>query len=344
MKKIGIFDADTVTPEEILMASDFTPIRLLGNPDIPIEKVNEHIQPTHCMWARNILELALQDKFNEIHGLVTSHGCDCTNREYDIWNECVDLEFMYFLNVPLKRNASALIFFKDDLKELMRQLEEYFNVKITNEKLKEAIKLTNEIRVILKELSELRSKFVIKSSEFHELVRYTQTNKKNEVLRHLKSKKEEFQNRKPLNNSLKRILLTGSVIDDTEFVRFLENLGLQVVADDLCVGSRYFWNLISEKIDPFDAIAHYYLNKPIYSTKIPSQSRFYFLKKLTEMYKIDGVLNVAQKFCEVILYDHPFMSKRFKELEIPYNFIEVEYNRESYKQLTTRFEAFKEML
>jgi len=29
MKKIGYFDADVVTPEEIFMAAGFTPIRLL---------------------------------------------------------------------------------------------------------------------------------------------------------------------------------------------------------------------------------------------------------------------------------------------------------------------------
>ena len=127
-------------------------------------------------------------------------------------------------------------------------------------------------------------------------------------------------------------------------LKFLETIGLQVVIDDLCIGTRYFWDSIAENGDPLLSIAKYHLNKPIYSTKIPSQSRFKFLQKLATQYKVDGVINIAQKFCEVILYDHPFMTKKFKELEIPYLFVELEYNRESYKQLATRFEAFKEML
>ena len=32
------------------------------------------------------------------------------------------------------------------------------------------------------------------------------------------------------------------------------------------------------------------------------------------------------------------------ELEIPYLFVEMEYSRESYKQLATRFEAFAEII
>jgi benzoyl-CoA reductase/2-hydroxyglutaryl-CoA dehydratase subunit BcrC/BadD/HgdB len=77
---------------------------------------------------------------------------------------------------------------------------------------------------------------------------------------------------------------------------------------------------------------------------MPSYDRFEFLKKLAEKYKVDGVINIAMKFCEPMLYDHPFLNKRFKELQIPYIFIEMLYNREQYKQLSTRFEAFAEMI
>ncbi|MHA2183315.1 MAG: 2-hydroxyacyl-CoA dehydratase [Promethearchaeota archaeon] len=68
------------------------------------------------------------------------------------------------------------------------------------------------------------------------------------------------------------------------------------------------------------------------------------MKDFANKYKVDGVINVAQKFCEPVLYDHPYFSKKLKELGIPYLFVEMEYSRESYKQLTTRFEAFKEII
>ena len=112
----------------------------------------------------------------------------------------------------------------------------------------------------------------------------------------------------------------------------------------MCIGSRYFWNLVDEDKEPIKALAEYHLTKPQYSTKMPSYDRFNFLKGLAEKYKVDGVINIAQKFCEPMLYDHPFMNKKFKELGIPYTFIEMLYNREQYKQLATRFEAFAEII
>ena len=345
MVKIAYFDADVVTPEEIFIAAGFTPMRLLGDPTIEHDKVNEHVPPTHCVWAKNILEQAIRGLNPEIKGVVTSHGCDCTNREFDIWVESVDIDFLFYLNVPLKRDKIALKFFLDDIKELISQIEEKFKIKILTEKIKEAINFTNQIRRLLKEISEYRSKMILKGSEFHELVKLSQTNDKKDVLDILKQKLIELKNKAPFTEKkMKRILLTGSIIDDTEFLIFLEEKGFQVVADDLCIGSRYFWNTIEEDKDPIVAIAEYHLSKPLYSTKMPSYDRFEFLKELAEKYEVDGIINIAMKFCEPMLYDHPYMNKKFKELEIPYIFIEMLYNREQYKQLSTRFEAFAEIV
>lgn len=344
MNKIGYFDAGVITPEEIFIAADLVPIRLLGDPTISIDKANEHIPPTHCFWARNLLEQAING-LEDIKGIIATHGCDCTNRQFDIWLECVDIDFMYFLNAPLKRGKNASKFFLDDIKEMILQLEEKFKVKITDEKIRNAIKLMNKIRSILKELSEYRNKMLLKASEFHALVREVQQQEKNEALKMLKNKLEEIKDRKPFSGeNLKRVLLTGSIIDDTEFIKHLETLGYQIVADDLCIGARYFWDLVDENDEPIQSLVNYHLSKPISSTKVPSYNRFNFIKDLAEKYDVDGVINIAQKFCEPILYDHPYMNKKFKELEIPYLFIEMEYNRESYNQTSTRFEAFAEII
>jgi len=345
MKKIGIFDSGVETPEEIIMAADFIPYRLFGDPTIQPDKANEHIPPTHCIWTRNLLEQAIGGLNKDIVGIIATHGCDRTNREFDIWLECVNLDFMFFHNSPRKRSKLALNFFIDDMKELITQLEGNFDVRISDEKLQTNIKKMNQIRSLLKKISEFRKCMVLKGSEFHELVKNAQQNNKDDTLKSLQSKLEELKNKKPMNqNTFKKVLLTGSDIDDTEFIKFLEELGFHIVIDDLCVGTKYFWDSVDENDDPMKALATYHLSKPIYSTKFPSYERFEILRKLAKEYEVDGVINIAQKFCEPMLYDHPYLNKKFKELEIPYLFIEVTYNRESYKQLSTRFSAFAEMI
>jgi benzoyl-CoA reductase/2-hydroxyglutaryl-CoA dehydratase subunit BcrC/BadD/HgdB len=345
MNKIAILDSAVETPEEIIIAAGLVPFRLFGDPTISVDEANEHVPPNHCIWAKNLLEQAFKGLNNDIKGIITTHGCDCTNREFDIWLECINLDFFYFLNAPLKRDQAALKFFIDDINELINQLEEKFNVHITSEKISDAIKLMNQIRALLREISNYRSKMVLKGSNFHALVKNVQQLDKKKALDLLKSKLEELKTQNPQpNKNIKKVLLTGSVIDDTEFIKFLENVGFHIIVDDLCTGTKYFWQDVDETEEPIKALAKYHLSKPIFSTKFPSYNRFEVVRSLATKYNVDGVINIAQKFCEPILYDHPYFSKKFKELGIPYLFVEMEYNRESYKQLTTRFEAFKEII
>lgn len=344
--KIAIFDSGVETPEEIIIAAGFIPCRLFGDPSIEPDRANEHIPPTHCVWTRNLLEQAIKGLDKDIVGLVCTHGCDRTNREFDIWLECVDLDFMFFLNSPRKRGKLALKFFMDDMKELITQLEDKFDVIITPEKIKDAIKLMNKIRSLLRELSEWRKKMILKSSEFHAMVKLAQQKDKDEVIRILESKLNELKGQKPIDAAnLKKVLLTGSDIDDTEFIKYLEDLGFYMVIDDLPIGTKYFWDTVDEEGDPIEALARYHLTKPIYSTKFPSYERYEVIKKLAQDYEVDGIINIAQKFCEPILYDHPYLNKMVKEdLKLPYLFVEMTYSRESYKQLSTRFSAFAEII
>jgi benzoyl-CoA reductase/2-hydroxyglutaryl-CoA dehydratase subunit BcrC/BadD/HgdB len=345
MKKIGIFDSGVDTPEEIIIAAGFIPYRLFGDPSIEPDKANEHIPPTHCVWTRNLLELAINNLDKDIVGIITTHGCDRTNREYDIWRECIDLDFMYFLNSPRKRDNAALKFFINDINELIAQLEDNFKINITEDKLTDAIKKMNEVRKLLREISEYRKNMIITGSEFHGIVKNVQQLHKDEALILLNSKLENLKERQPFSKKdFKRILLTGSDLDDTEFIRYVESLGFQIVIDDLGIGTKYFVNDVKENGNPIENIAEYHISKPIHATKFPSYQRFEILKKLAIEYNVDGVINIAHKFCEPVLYDHPFLRKKFKELEIPYLFTEMTYSREAYKQLSTRFSAFAEII
>jgi benzoyl-CoA reductase/2-hydroxyglutaryl-CoA dehydratase subunit BcrC/BadD/HgdB len=345
MKKIGIIDSCVETPEELILAGDLMPHRLFGDPSLTPLKADEHIPPTHCVWARNILEQGLRGLPEDIVGLISTHGCDAMNRQFDIWLDNVDMEFMFFLNSPLKHDESAKKFFIRDMKELIKQLEEHFKAKITEEKIWESISVMNEIREKLKALSHYRTEMKLKYSELHSLIKSVQIIGKEKALDLISEKLNEVKSRDPLeSNNLKNILLTGSALDDTEFIRSLEEGGYHILIDDLCLGSHYFWEQIEERDDPFEALAEYHFQKPIYSTKMPSHQRYQFIEHLIDQYQVQGVINIAEKFCESILYDHPFMKKKLKEKGIPYLFVEKEYDKEAYQQLKTRFDAFHEII
>ena len=59
------------------------------------------------------------------------------------------------MHLPHTRNSYSFELWKNEIKELIKKLEEKFNVEITEEKLKDAIKLCNEERNVMKEFFSL---------------------------------------------------------------------------------------------------------------------------------------------------------------------------------------------
>ncbi len=345
--KIGYVDPSFNTPEELIMAANLIPHRIFGDPTIDLMDANKFVPPNHCFWARNCLQRGLNGLDKDIKGIIITHACDCSNREFDIWFYHIPYDFYYFLNAPLKRDKISLKFFINDIKELKFQLEEHFGVEITDKKLYEAINLTNEIRKLLKKISEYRNKGLLLGSEFHAIIKNAYKSDKKDVLHNLKEKLKKLEIKEPLpyvDGSKKRILLTGSILDDTEILKYLESLGFEIITDDLCIGTRYFHNKIEITGDPIKDIANFHLSKPPYSTEHPSSGRFDFIKGLAEKYQVQGVICLVQKFCEPLLYEYPFFRDSFKKIGMPFIFLEKEYKRDSYNQLTTKFEAFKEIL
>ncbi len=72
---------------------------------------------------------------------------------YELLGEIKDT---YVMNLPNSQNNSySFELWKNEIKAFIKKLEKKFNVTITEEKLKEGIKLCNEERRVLKELYSL---------------------------------------------------------------------------------------------------------------------------------------------------------------------------------------------
>lgn len=68
------------------------------------------------------------------------------------------------------------------------------------------------------------------------------------------------------------------------------------------------------------------------------------IKELVDEYKVEGIIDVVLQSC------HPFSVERYQvkklseDLKIPYMSIETDYSKTDVGQLTTRIQAFIEML
>ncbi len=210
MDKLAYFDSSHDFPEEIAMAAGFTPYKILGDVKTPNDPADQYLQNFICPAARSFMTEALAHS-GEWAGIVLAHGCDTTHRFYDIWKMHVKTPFLHYLNVPMNyERKSAAKFFKLEMKILIRKLEANFGVKITDVKLKEAIKISNEIKGKLQKLGVMRGERDITNREYLDLCVKSLQLPKADILTLLDKKIVEWAAKPVVPASKKKILLTGS--------------------------------------------------------------------------------------------------------------------------------------
>ena len=319
------------------------PYKILGKKDFSTALADQYIPQFICANARSFLNQALEESSNW-RGIAIAHGCDATNRQFDIWDLHVQTPFLYYFHNPLRTDKIAYRFFIREIKALITALQSQFNIKITLDQLEKAIKVSNQVKILLQKISKLRITKDISNSEYFEVVKYSVQNPKEEVIPYLESISSDWMTRNPFPINKHPIFLTGSDITHALWFDLLEKVNLRVVRDDLSIGERYFATLIPTDKDPISNIAKYYLKIPRSSTKHPINPRINYILKACKTENIHGVISQIIKFCEVFAYDAPFLKSQLEKIQVPVIHLEREFTENIDQQISTRLEAFVELL
>jgi benzoyl-CoA reductase subunit C len=336
----------THTPEEIICAANTLPIRVLGSLErTPL--ADAYLPQNVCSFCRSSFDQALKGIYDYLDGYIVSNTCDNCGMMYDMWKYHVKLPYFYFINTPHTRGKKAQDFFYDEVNRLKESLENNFKTKITKESLKNAIKVYNENRILLKKVYELRKNKppLISGAEALEIVLSSMLTPKEEHNKLLKELLSQIESRSDEPERGARLLVSGSIMDHPEMIRTIESLGANVVADDLCTGSRYFWDLVNDSTaDPLHAIADRYLNKIPCPFTVESEDRFKHTLEMAKRYDVEGAIIFVLKFCDTHLFDAPILVEELKAQGYPVLFLEWEHAMTGIAGLKTRIEAFLEIV
>jgi benzoyl-CoA reductase subunit C len=140
-------------------------------------------------------------------------------------------------------------------------------------------------------------------------------------------------------------MVTGSVMNNPEFIRSIEDVGGLVVTDELCTSTRYWSDpVILDGRPPLEAISRRYLSNFPCARMVPSDERFDRILQLVRDYKVDGVISQIIRYCVPYAHDLPLLTDRLKKVDIPLLSLDVEYGTSGSGQIGTRVQAFLEML
>ena len=154
---------------------------------------------------------------------------------------------------------------------------------------------------------------------------------------------KELGEKKSKNESKARLMIIGSVIDKSEVIELIESQGGIVVTDELCTGTRYFWDDVDENDEPLAALARRYLDKVNCSCMIAGDRRFKHIEKMMSQFNVQGAVIVHQKFCTPHGNDYPYLKQWFTEKGIPHLLLEIDIPTPG-GQIKNRVQTLVEML
>lgn len=350
-KVVGTFC--TYTPRELIYAADAMSVSLCSTSDETVPDAEKVLPKNLCPLVKSSYGFAITDKcpymyFSDI--IIGETTCDAKKKMYELLGEIKDT---YVMQLPHSKNNFSMALWKNELIELVKKLEEKFDVKITEDKIKDAIKLCNEERKAIKEFLNLAklNPSPIKGSDMHEALyssnfKFDRKLYINEIKSLTNSLKEKYDSGEtPFKKGTPRILITGcptgGLVD--KIVKQLEEAGSSVVCFENCVGTKNFEMLVDENKEPIDAIAERYLNIPC-SIMTPNDGRMDRIKEYIKDYSVDGVVDVTLTACHTYAIETEKVRRAVESCGKSYLAIETNYSNSDSGQLKTRLEAFVEML
>jgi benzoyl-CoA reductase subunit C len=155
-----------------------------------------------------------------------------------------------------------------------------------------------------------------------------------------------------------RLLVWGSIIDDTALVDMIEDAGANVVIDDTCVGRRAYDTDVKPTENPIDGLAHHYLahikcprtfREAVYGETRKDhmadlESRFGYLKDYAEGWSVNGAILQSVKYCDTHGYEVPGLKDYFDSFGLPNTYLEHDYTEGALAPLRTRVQAFLELI
>ena len=188
--------------------------------------------------------------------------------------------------------------------------------------------------------------------EFHVLCLASYVCPKYLILDKLEETLEELKTREPDDRPWRaRVLVVGSEIDDSEFIKLIEEQGAFVCCDRFCFGSYPGRTeiVLNDEEDALTQICRHYVQH-CQCPRMMSMDKVYgrkeYVAKLAEEYGADGIIYEQVKFCDPWAYERTLGSSMLN-LDFGYPVLSVDRPyaiASSAGQMRTRVQAFVESM
>ncbi|UWG98730.1 2-hydroxyacyl-CoA dehydratase family protein [Dehalobacter sp. DCM] len=341
-------------PEELVYASGAIPIGLAkgGDAETLMESL-KYVPRFICTWCRSQIGYKMSgDLLYQVPHLMVVPATDCNARSIgDLWNYWTDTPaFLY--GVPHNKQPEAVDYFSLGLNKLKTKLEELTGNKITDEKISDAVVKQNQIRTLLKDISDLRKKPgkpVISSFDYVRLHHYSFCADQDFLIDCLTEIYNDLKNKESEQVDCIRLFFTGGTLahGDYRVYELLDQIGGEIVYEDFAGCLRPYENNVKlDGTDPLAALTDAYFTQrmdPAWNR--PSNHRVYPMIDNIKAFGAQAVIWYQLLYREAYDMQAFFFDKIIeKETGVPMLKIESDYDASEKGNVKTRLESLIEMV
>ena len=346
-------------PEVLLNLPGCFAVKLRAPRTSSMEMGTYYMSSFNCEFARALLERSLEGGFSfldciiepfacsqmtsAIENIENLHTCDKNNEKF----------FVSHVDTPMKADENAVRHMTRMCRaRALNKLNEVFGIDVSDDALRTAVGNYNEICALINEIGQYRKADnpTITGYEFAVLCLATYCAPWYLIKDKLKETAKELKSRKPGKEKQFRVkaVLAGSVIDDPDFIKLIEEAGVRVVADRHCFGSFPGRTPIelNDTDDVLEQICRHYVMQcqcPRYMDNDRIAARKEYIDRLAKEYNADGIILQQMNFCNFWPYERAGASLILaQDYGWPVLSIDRPYVVGSSGQIRTRVQAFVE--
>jgi benzoyl-CoA reductase/2-hydroxyglutaryl-CoA dehydratase subunit BcrC/BadD/HgdB len=342
-------------PQELIVAADAVPVTLCATKEEPIADGEKYLPRNFCPLIKSSYGFAITEKcafFNNSEFIIGETTCDGKKKMFELMET---FKPTVVLEVPQSAKGEAQkAYWRSEVARCKEEIEKRLGVKITEDKMKAAIKELNEQRALMRELAHMNTAIPAPLSGLDMLKvmwarnftfdRAAFNQQLKDLIAELKTMKAKGEGAMP--KTAKRIIVTGvpTGVGAEKVLKIIEESGAAIVYIENCSGMKQYLHDVATTGSPLDAIADKYLETPC-SCMSPNTGRLELLAKLAKEYHADGVVDVTWVGCHTYNVESRVLKDYLaKHGNVPLLQIETDYSQGDAGQIKTRVEAFLEMI
>jgi benzoyl-CoA reductase/2-hydroxyglutaryl-CoA dehydratase subunit BcrC/BadD/HgdB len=341
------------TPREIILAAGAVPVCLCGGSAATIPEAEQYLPANLCPLIKSTFGYHVKGSnpfLNWSDLVVAETTCDGKKKMFELMGATKP---MYVLELPQKADdPDALERWTQEVRKLKEHLEQRFHTDITDEKLRDAIRLMNRERGLRRQLATLMMRDPPPLTgrqliEFKSIISGIDADLRQyeRALEIFGGADQKPPTTNPLNKPPVRVLLTGvPIVHGAERVlELIEDAGAVIVGMENCTGLKPILDDVDlDEPDPLCAIARKYYHLPC-SVMTLNTRRLDSLRALAAKFRPQCVIELVWQAC--LTYDiESFHVRKLveEELHLPYLKITTDYSPSDSARITARVEALLE--